>query len=137
MEYTNEYAPVFYAIKGSKSALFPTPAIKKEYKGNDITHLILSRYRGLYCRFSTLNRGYFYILVLVPRTRNQSRSKTLLAVIHTPFTGAVILPPAVCAQEEGPFSFPFSAFAHKSCSGEFLSGFFTDRKSTRLNSSHT
>ena len=58
------------------------------------------------------------------RTSNQSRPKALLAAVGTFPAGAVILPPAVLAQEERPFQPPFLASAHRqSCSGTSRPGF--------------
>ncbi len=114
---------------------FPSYRQGNSRKGNHKGSLWKSRYRRLFCRFSTLIPAVFGAFGKVMGTSNHSYPETLLAVMGAAYTDLVILPPAVFTQEEGPFQPPFLAPAHRSpCSGASRPGRFT---SGGLRSAHS
>lgn len=91
--------------------------------GNHTVHLPKSRYGRLICPFSALIAALFGTKGKIMRTGDYACPKTLLATVDATLAELIILPPAICAQEEGPFQPPFFASAHRSPrSGGFLFG---------------
>ena len=80
------------------------------------------RHRALFSPFSTLIHAFFHALGLEVRAVQHHRPEALLAGMDTALAEAVVLPPAVFPQEEGPFQPPLYAPAHSfPSSGGFFS----------------
>ena len=81
------------------------------------------RHRGLFCPFPTRIPTFFHPPGLVMGAVHHHRPEALLAGMDTALAEAVVLPPAVRPQEEGPLQPPLHAPAHSSpSSGGFFSG---------------
>ena len=126
-----------FVFMGSVRNRTSFPSYRQEHsrKGNHKGSLWKSRYRRLFCRFSTLISAVFGAFGEITGTGNQNHPETLLALMGAAKTDLVILPPSVFSQEEGPFQTPFLAAAHRSpCSGASRPGRFT---SGGLRSAHS
>ena len=90
--------------------------------GNHTPHLLFAGLSPSISGFSTRIRVFFLRLGSIPSTQEEFCPKTLFAAVGTGAAKTVILPPAVAAEEEGPFGFPFLASAHRLCSAISLVG---------------